>query len=174
MASSDSPNVLQAFDPTLMVVVTEVAKQLLSRRQRLCTAESCTGGLIAAHCTELSGSSEWFERGYVTYSNAAKHEALQVPEVLIERHGAVSQEVALAMAIGARSVARTDWSIAVTGVAGPTGGSPEKPVGTVWLAWAGPQGLLQAEPHFFAQCNRQQIRLNSVQVALRQLLQFLQ
>jgi nicotinamide-nucleotide amidase len=78
------------------------------------------------------------------------------------------------MAIGARSVSRTDWSIAVTGVAGPTGGSAEKPVGTVWLAWAGPQGVLQAEHHFFAHGNRQHIRLNSVQVALRQLLQFLQ
>ena len=102
----------------------------------MATAESCTGGLIAASCTQLSGSSVWFERGFVTYSNAAKSELLGVPSSLIEVHGAVSEEVAKAMAMGALKHSAADCSVAVTGVAGPTGGSAAKPVGTVWLAWA--------------------------------------
>jgi nicotinamide-nucleotide amidase len=102
----------------------------------LTTAESCTGGLIAATCTEVAGSSAWFERGFVTYSNEAKSGLLGVPAELIERHGAVSEEVARAMATGALAQSRADIAVAVTGVAGPTGGSEAKPVGTVWLAWA--------------------------------------
>jgi nicotinamide-nucleotide amidase len=107
----------------------------------MATAESCTGGLIAAACTELSGSSEWFERGFVTYSNAAKTALLGVPEALIAEHGAVSEPVARAMAAGALLNSRAQFSVAVTGVAGPTGGSADKPVGTVWLAWATPTGV---------------------------------
>jgi nicotinamide-nucleotide amidase len=100
------------------------------------TAESCTGGLIAASCTQLSGSSAWFERGFVTYSNAAKSELLGVDASLIEAQGAVSEEVAKAMALGALAHSPAHISVAVTGIAGPTGGSDAKPVGTVWLAWA--------------------------------------
>jgi nicotinamide-nucleotide amidase len=117
-------------------LVAALAQQLLARGQCLVTAESCTGGLIAAACTELSGSSAWFERGFVTYSNEAKAELLGVAPALIEAHGAVSEPVARAMAEGALARSRAQVAVAVTGVAGPTGGSADKPVGTVWLAWA--------------------------------------
>ncbi len=107
---------------------------------RLATAESCTGGLIAAACTEVSGSSDWFERGFVTYSNEAKNECLGVPATLIELHGAVSEPVVRAMASGALRASYAQWAVAVTGIAGPGGAVPGKPVGTVWLAWRGPGG----------------------------------
>jgi nicotinamide-nucleotide amidase len=115
---------------------TELAHLLLERNYTLATAESCTGGMIAAACTDLAGSSDWFERGFVTYSNAAKTGMLGVAAALIEAHGAVSEAVALAMARGALLHAQADLAVAVTGVAGPGGGSAAKPVGTVWLAWA--------------------------------------
>ena len=99
------------------------------------TAESCTGGMIAARCTDLPGSSAWFERGFVTYSNAAKTELIGVPALLIAKHGAVSDPVVRAMAEGAVAHAHADVSVAVTGIAGPAGGSADKPVGTVWFAW---------------------------------------
>jgi len=125
------------MDTTAMHVTVEaLASLLLARGQSLATAESCTGGLIAASCTELAGSSAWFERGFVTYSNEAKTELLGVPAQLIADHGAVSEEVARAMAAGALARSRADIAVAVTGIAGPTGGSTAKPVGTVWLAWA--------------------------------------
>ena len=101
----------------------------------LATAESCTGGLIACRCTDLAGSSAWFDRGFVTYSNLSKVQMLGVAETLIAQHGAVSEPVAKAMALGAVYRSTAAVSVAVTGVAGPSGGSPEKPVGTVWLAW---------------------------------------
>ena len=101
----------------------------------LATAESCTGGLIAAACTDVAGSSQWFERGLVSYSNAAKTELLGVPAALIAAHGAVSEAVVRAMAEGALTHSHAQVSIAVTGIAGPTGGSAGKPVGTVWLGW---------------------------------------
>ncbi len=102
----------------------------------MATAESCTGGLIAAACTSLAGSSEWFERGFVTYSNEAKTEMLGVAAALIEAHGAVSAEVARAMAEGALAHSRASFAVSVTGIAGPGGGSIDKPVGTVWIAVA--------------------------------------
>ena len=120
--------------------VSALAELLLARGWRMATAESCTGGLIAAACTALSGSSAWFERGVVTYSNEAKTELLGVPAELIAQHGAVSEPVALAMAEGALRHARAEVAVAVTGIAGPTGGSPGKPVGTVFIALAGPGG----------------------------------
>ena len=101
----------------------------------MATAESCTGGMISARCTDLAGSSAWFDRGFVTYSNAAKEELLGVEHQLIAQHGAVSEEVARAMAQGAVQHANVQVAVAVTGVAGPTGGSDSKPVGTVWFAW---------------------------------------
>ncbi|WP_290874199.1 CinA family protein [Aquabacterium sp.] len=116
--------------------VADLAAALQHRGWRVAAAESCTGGLIAAACTELAGSSAWFERGFVTYSNEAKAELLGVDAALIAAHGAVSEAVALAMARGALARSRADLAVAVTGVAGPTGGSPAKPVGTVWFAWA--------------------------------------
>ena len=117
-----------------------LALTLQARGWMLATAESCTGGLIAAHCTDLPGSSHWFERGFVSYSNTAKQEMLGVPAALIEWHGAVSEPVARAMAAGAVAHSQAQVSIAVTGIAGPGGGSDDKPVGTVWFAWSvGPQ-----------------------------------
>ena len=118
----------------LQLQVEALAAALRARGWLLTTAESCTGGLIAAACTSLAGSSDWFERGFVTYSNAAKVDLLGVPAALIEAHGAVSAEVASAMAEGALAHATAHIAVAVTGVAGPGGGSAAKPVGTVWLA----------------------------------------
>jgi len=116
--------------------VAALGDALRRRGWMLASAESCTGGLIAAACTALTGSSDWYERGFVTYSNAAKCELLGVPAALIDAHGAVSGEVACAMAAGALVHSRADLSVAVTGIAGPTGATPGKPVGTVWLALA--------------------------------------
>lgn len=128
--------------------VAALAEALSARGWMMATAESCTGGMIAAACTDLAGSSAWFERGWVTYSNAAKHEALGVPNELIDQHGAVSEAVARAMAQGACAASGAVAAVAVTGVAGPSGGSRDKPVGTVWLAWC-VQAQVQAECQHF-------------------------
>jgi nicotinamide-nucleotide amidase len=114
----------------------KLAALLRERGWMLATAESCTGGLIAAACTDLPGSSDWFERGFVTYSNAAKTESLGVGQELIAHHGAVSAAVATAMAQGAVAHSRAQVAVAVTGIAGPGGGSADKPVGTVWFGFA--------------------------------------
>jgi len=116
--------------------VERLAALLRARGARIATAESCTGGLIAAACTSLAGSSDWFERGFVTYSNEAKSEMLGVPAALIATHGAVSAPVAAAMAEGALSCSRAAFAVSVTGIAGPGGGSAAKPVGTVWIGVA--------------------------------------
>lgn len=117
-------------------LVATLAERLLAQKHMLVTAESCTGGEIAAVLTSLPGSSNYFERGFVTYTNAAKQEMLGVSANLIEKKGAVSEEVAHAMAEGALLHSHADVSLAVTGIAGPGGGSAEKPVGLVWFAWA--------------------------------------
>lgn len=127
---------MRTDDTEILQLCAELARVLKASGRMLATAESCTGGLIAACCTGLSGSSDWFERGFVTYSNAAKTEQLGVPAALIEAHGAVSEPVARAMALGALAHSRAQASVAVTGVAGPTGGSADKPVGLVWFGWA--------------------------------------
>jgi nicotinamide-nucleotide amidase len=114
----------------------QVASRLIKQGWTIALAESCTGGLVSATLTALPGSSTWFERGYVTYSNQAKTECLGVPVELIESFGAVSESVARAMAEGVREQAAVNAGISITGVAGPTGGSPEKPVGTVCFGWA--------------------------------------
>jgi nicotinamide-nucleotide amidase len=134
--TSDEGNSRGELDPALAAQVEALAAALRARRLTLATAESCTGGLIAAACTSLAGSSDWFERGYVTYSNAAKTDSIGVPAALIAAHGAVSEPVARAMAEGARDRSGAGIAVAVTGIAGPGGGSPDKPVGTVWLAVA--------------------------------------
>ncbi len=124
--------------------VLALADALRAKGWRIAAAESCTGGLIAAACTSVAGSSDWFERGFVTYSNEAKSELLGVPPALIAAHGAVSEPVARAMAEGALAKAPVALAVAVTGIAGPGGAVPGKPVGTVWLAW-GRAGAVQAE-----------------------------
>ena len=149
-------------------VVTELAQSLIERGWMLATAESCTGGMIAAACTDLAGSSVWFERGFITYSNAAKHDSLGVPQQTLKEHGAVSQAVVLAMAAGACEHSLAQVSVAVTGVAGPTGGSPDKPVGTVWLGWSVHGQLSSALMHF--EGDRAAVRAATVEAALQGLL----
>ncbi|WP_423823328.1 CinA family protein [Salinisphaera sp. SPP-AMP-43] len=125
------------YDPDRSItgLVEQLATLLPARDQMLATAESCTGGLIAAACTDVSGSSAWFERGYVTYSNAAKQQDLGVAPALLDDHGAVSEAVVAAMTRGVLAASIADWAIAVSGVAGPNGGSDTKPVGTVYIGW---------------------------------------
>ncbi|MBS0468692.1 MAG: CinA family protein [Proteobacteria bacterium] len=147
--------------------LTAISQTLLTRGWMLATAESCTGGLIAAACTELAGSSQWFERGFVSYSNAAKTELLGVPAELIEQHGAVSEPVARAMADGAVAHGAAQVSVAVTGIAGPTGGSKDKPVGTVWFGWH-VAGRTHSEMRLFAG-DRAAVRSQTVRHALARL-----
>lgn len=149
-----------------------LADLLLQRGWKLVTAESCTGGLIAATCTDLAGSSEWFERGFVTYSNAAKTELLGVDAALIAAHGAVSEPVVRAMAQGALAHSHAQIAVAVTGIAGPGGGSADKPVGTVWLGWATAAGVSSTLCHFTG--DRAAVREATTLCALQQLVQLLQ
>jgi nicotinamide-nucleotide amidase len=148
-------------DTTLATVLGNI---LVNRGQCLATAESCTGGLIANMLTDTPGSSRWFERGWVTYSNAAKIENLGVPAELIERHGAVSEPVARAMAEGARAHARAHWGLATTGIAGPDGGTDEKPVGTVWMAVASDSNTKAVHLQFSGL--RETIKLRTAHMAL--------
>ncbi|KTD32368.1 Competence-damage inducible protein CinA [Legionella moravica] len=120
----------------LNALINEIASHLKNSARQMVTAESCTGGLIAAYLTEIPGSSMWFERGFVTYSNLAKQELLAVPEELLVQYGAVSEEVASSMAVGALRHSAGHVALSVTGIAGPDGGSIEKPVGTVCFGWA--------------------------------------
>ena len=147
-----------------MTQVGRIAELLRERAWKLATAESCTGGMIAAACTDLAGSSDWFERGFVTYSNEAKNEMLGVDASLIEAHGAVSEVVARAMAFGAVRHSNAQVSVAVTGIAGPAGGSAQKPVGTVWFAFM-VDGLLSSEMLRF-DGDRAQVRRATVLHAL--------
>jgi len=126
-----------ATDADLQALAHTSANALLTRGCRLAVAESCTGGLIGKCLTDLPGSSRWFERGLVTYSNESKQELLGVPGAVLAQAGAVSAETVIAMASGLLARAPVDWTLAVSGIAGPDGGTPEKPVGTVWIGWAG-------------------------------------
>ena len=150
-------------DPEVDRLVVRLAAELRARAATVATAESCTGGLLAAACTSLAGSSDWFERGIVSYSNAAKSELLDVPPPLIAAHGAVSAEVARAMAEGAIARSPAHFAVAITGIAGPGGGTADKPVGTVWIATAARGGtseatLLQASGDRAAVRHRSMIR----------------
>jgi|LauGreDrversion4_1035100.scaffolds.fasta_scaffold133099_1 nicotinamide-nucleotide amidase len=128
--------------------VLRLSHVLLQKQWMLASAESCTGGMVAAACTDLAGSSAWFERGFVTYSNAAKTQQLGVDAAMIAQHGAVSEAVARAMAQGALLHSKAQVTLAITGVAGPAGGTLDKPVGTVWFAWATPLGIHSEIRHF--------------------------
>ena len=150
----------------------QISILLQSKKWMLATAESCTGGLIAAGCTELAGSSIWFERGFVTYSNASKSELLSIPKQLIELNGAVSEAVVRAMAVGALANSNAQVSLAVTGVAGPGGGSADKPVGTVWFGWC-IQGNTYVECRQFTG-DRTQVRASTAVHSLNRLITFLQ
>ena len=146
----------------------QLAAALMDRGWMLATAESCTGGLIAAACTELAGSSDWFERGFVTYSDEAKTELLDVDAALIATHGAVSEVVARAMAFGAVRHSRARVGVAVTGIAGPSGGSKDKPVGTVWFGFMVDGRLTSEMKHFDG--DRAAVRKATVAYALDGLL----
>lgn len=152
--------------------VAHLSALLLERGWMLAAAESCTGGLIAATCTSMSGSSDWFERGFVTYSNEAKAEMLGVDPAVITSHGAVSEVVARAMAHGAVRHSRARVGVAVTGIAGPTGGSPDKPVGTVWFGFM-VDGRLSSEMRRF-DGDRAAVRAATVRHALQRAAQLVQ
>jgi nicotinamide-nucleotide amidase len=166
--SDDQPSP-QAHDTAVAAAL--LADVLLERGSMLATAESCTGGMIAAACTDLAGSSNWFERGFVTYSNEAKSESLGVDPALIATHGAVSEVVARAMTFGAIRHSHAQVGVAVTGVAGPTGGSKGKPVGTVWFGFV-VDGLVTSETRLFPG-DRAAVRAATVRHALNRLLQLL-
>lgn len=122
-------------NPDLLALIEQAHHILLAKQLRVATAESCTGGFLAQILTALPGSSSWFDCGVVTYSNESKQKLLDVPAEIIDKHGAVSEPVAIAMAQGILQISNADLSIAITGIAGPTGGNNDKPVGTVWFAW---------------------------------------
>ena len=149
----------------------QLAERLMAKGLMMAAAESCTGGMIAAACTDLAGSSAWFERGFVSYSNEAKTELLGVPAALIAEHGAVSEPVVRAMAQGALQHSNAQVSVAVTGVAGPGGGSAGKPVGSVWFGWATPAGVVTQLCRF--EGDRHQVRQASVRHAMQRLAELL-
>ncbi len=148
------------MSPELNASVAVLAEILQSRNLRLVTAESCTGGGIASALTDLAGSSRWFECGFVTYSNEAKVRYLGVPPAIIEQCGAVSEETVRAMVAGAVNNSLGDLAVAVSGVAGPGGGSEDKPVGTVWFAWGNENQQIAECCHFPG--NREQVRALAV------------
>lgn len=150
-------------------LATVLGQQLQAIGATVTTAESCTGGGIAEAITRVAGSSAWFEAGYVTYSNRQKHLQLQVPESLFDEVGAVSEAVVRAMALGARRQAQARFAVAVSGVAGPGGGSVDKPVGTVWLAWTDGEKIIAERRQFDG--DRQAIRRQTVVTALERLLE---
>lgn len=156
-------------DAALMATAARLGEQCIRRGWMLTTAESCTGGWIAKVLTDVPGSSRWFERGYVTYSNAAKSELLAVAPRTLYEHGAVSAETVRAMASGALKRSHAQLAVAVSGVAGPDGGSESKPVGTVWFAFAGPGEATATEVRRFAG-DREAVRRAAVHHALTALL----
>lgn len=159
------------MSPNAMTTSLSVAlgKHLLNHKLICTVAESCTGGGLAAAITDTPGSSQWFDRGFVTYSNAAKHEMLQVPPKMIASFGAVSKETACAMATGAIANSVADISIAITGIAGPDGGSTDKPIGTTWIAWANKKRLIQVSCYTFTG-SRTSIRQQAINKALEGLI----
>lgn len=159
-------------DEQLDRLARQLAAPLQAHAQRLCTAESCTGGWLGKVLTDIAGSSGWFERGFITYSNQAKQDLLGVPAVLLSQYGAVSQEAATAMALGALSHSLAQYSVAITGIAGPGGGTVDKPVGLVWFAWAAEGRLFTSTSRQFAG-DRDAVRRQAVQQALLGLLSML-
>lgn len=155
----------------------QLAKQLgvalLKREWKLVTAESCTGGGLAYAITAIPGSSNWFERGYITYSNSSKQELLGVNPLTLDNFGAVSEQTAREMAQDALSKSQAQLSIAITGIAGPDGGSPDKPVGTVWFAWASIDDDTDTHVAIFSG-NREEVREQSIKIALCKLIEYLE
>lgn len=160
----------------ITIIVEQLAELLLKQQKKLAVAESCTGGWIAKVLTDLSGSSEWFERGFVTYSNKAKHEMLAVADSTLQQYGAVSQQTVNEMALGVLNNSDADFSLSVSGIAGPGGGTKEKPVGLVWFAWAvnenNAKKILDAKQNIFAG-DRNAVREQAVYFALNELVEFI-
>ena len=151
----------------IQALAAQLGELAVRQQLTLTTAESCTGGLLAAAITDIAGSSGWFEQGIISYANAVKTRLLGVETTALAEHGAVSEVVVRQMALGARQLAGADWAMATSGIAGPGGGSVAKPVGTVWFAWAGPDGAVCQCCHFAG--DRQAIRWQAVHYALQQL-----
>ena len=170
MTDTHSPHLVSSNELTRLAA--RVGECLLAHSWRLATAESCTGGWVAKTITDIAGSSDWFDRGFVTYSNASKQELLGVDTGLIEDHGAVSAPVVRAMTAGALAHSRAEIALAVSGIAGPGGGSPEKPVGTVWFAWGRTgRGSVTRRECFIG--DREAVRAQAVRTALFGLLTYL-
>lgn len=163
---------MTADDRTLADIAARVAEHLRAGRRVLATAESCTGGWIAKVATDLAGSSDWFGYGLVSYSNEAKQDLLDVPAATLVEHGAVSEATVRAMAEGALKRGDADVAVAVSGIAGPDGGSPDKPVGTVWFAWAvmGAGGLRTTARVERFEGDREAVRRQTVAAALEEIL----
>ena len=163
-------------DKELTLLVEQLASLLIQNNKKLTVAESCTGGWVAKVLTDLAGSSAWLERGFVTYSNQAKKEMLGVTESTLETHGAVSQETVAEMALGALKNSHADFSMSISGIAGPGGGSAEKPVGLVWFSWAVKENntfsILAAEKQVFAG-DRDSVRRQAVEYVLTRLIKLL-
>lgn len=150
---------------TLADQAARLAAALRRRGELLATAESCTGGWVAKICTDLAGSSEWFECGFVTYSNDSKQQLLGVSAETLDRYGAVSEQAVQEMAAGVLQNSQAQWAVAISGLAGPSGGSREKPVGTVWFAWAGPDGWMMSRRYRF-DGDREAVRRQAVATTL--------
>ena len=154
-------------------LVKKLSEKLRKKGWMLVTAESCTGGMIAAAMTDLSGSSSVFERGFVTYSNQAKMDCLGVSPETLKKYGAVSQQTAIEMAQGALDNSQAKVSIAVTGIAGPDGGTPQKPVGLIYIGYAIKGGIVQAKAFNFSGMTRHEVRENTTRQALKTVLSIL-
>lgn len=153
-------------------MIEQIADALLARKWMLVTAESCTGGLVASRCTDVPGSSCWFFGGFVTYDNRAKMDWLGVHEETLRRHGAVSEQTVREMATGALARSEAQVALAISGIAGPSGGTPDKPVGTVWIGWAGPDGVRAERFHF--EGDRATVRNRAADEALHGVVRVLQ
>ena len=146
----------------------QLGQALLQNNATVTTAESCTGGGVASAITEVAGSSQWFGRGFITYANQAKHDMLNVPETVLSKQGAVSEAVVRAMVQGAAQLAGADYAVAISGIAGPGGGTEDKPVGTVWFAWLSPQGISSQVQILTG--DRTAVREQAVKISLQKLL----
>lgn len=159
-------NIEFKFDDVSLQRLSQLVGNTLQRqKKRLCTAESCTGGWVAKIITDIAGSSVWFDRGFVTYSNEAKQEMLSVPKSILSRFGAVSKETVVAMAEGAIAKSLADISVSISGIAGPGGAQPGKPVGLVWFAWAQKNKQVVSAKHVF-HGERDEVRRQAVMMAL--------
>lgn len=157
-----------ASNQSITCIAERVGNQLLQKKAKITTAESCTGGGIAEAITAVAGSSQWFEYGYITYANRAKKQLVNVAQNILDTYGAVSEQVVEQMAVGAIHSSGANYAIAVSGIAGPDGGSAEKPVGTVWICWITPETTRVEQYHL--QGDRQAVREQVIKISLQELL----